>query len=88
MKGAFSFLLGGKEFFIPFGEEIDIVAEKNKILAELEYIKGFLKSVQGKLSNEKFVSGAQSSVVESEKKKEQDALAKIKILSEKLAGFE
>lgn len=88
MKGAFSFVLEGKEFFIPFGEEIDTDAEKDKILAELAYIKGFLKSVQGKLSNERFVSSAPSSVVESEKKKEQDALSTIDILTKKLADLE
>jgi len=87
MKGAFSFVLEGKEFFIPFGEEMDTAAEKDKILAELEYIKGFLKSVQGKLSNEKFVSSAPSSVVESEKKKEQDALSTIDILTKKIADL-
>jgi len=88
MKGAFSFVLEGKEFFIPFGEEIDTEAEKDKILAELAYIKGFLKSVQGKLSNERFVSSAPSSVVESEKKKEQDALSTIDILTKKLVDLE
>jgi len=88
MKGAFSFVLEGKEFFIPFGEEIDTEAEKDKILAELAYIKGFLKSVQGKLSNERFVSSAPSAVVESEKKKEQDALSTIDILTKKLVDLE
>jgi valyl-tRNA synthetase len=87
MKGAFSFVLEGKEFFIPFGDEIDTAAEKDKILVELAYIKGFLKSVQGKLSNERFVSSAPSSVVESEKKKEQDALSTIDILTKKLANL-
>jgi valyl-tRNA synthetase len=87
MKGAFSFVLEGKEFFIPFGDEIDTAAEKDKILVELAYIKGFLKSVQGKLSNERFVSSAPSSVVESEKKKEQDALSTIDILTKKLADL-
>jgi valyl-tRNA synthetase len=87
MKGAFSFVLEGKEFFIPFGEDIDTAAEKDKILAELAYIKGFLKSVQGKLSNERFVSSAPSAVVESEKKKEQDALSTIEILTKKIADL-
>jgi valyl-tRNA synthetase len=87
MKGAFSFVLEGKEFFIPFGEDIDTAAEKDKILAELAYIRGFLKSVQGKLSNERFVSSAPSAVVESEKKKEQDALSTIEILTKKIADL-
>ena len=54
---------------------------------ELNYTKGFLKSVQGKLSNEKFVNGAPEQVLANERKKEADALQKIAILEEKLAGL-
>jgi len=46
-----------------------------------------LRSVRGKLSNEKFVSGAPEQVVENERKKEADALAKIAVLEEKLADL-
>ena len=82
-----SFIVDGIEFYVPFGEAIDLDAEKEKIQEELEYTKGFLKSVQGKLSNEKFVSGAPDQVVANERKKEADALAKIAILEEKLASL-
>jgi valyl-tRNA synthetase len=54
---------------------------------ELNYTKGFLKSVQGKLSNEKFVAGAPEQVLANERKKEADALQKIAVLEEKLAGL-
>jgi len=80
-----NFIVGGNEYFIPFGESIDMEAEKAKMEDELHYTKGFLKSVQGKLKNEKFVSGAPEQVVAIEKKKEADALQKIAILEEKLA---
>ena len=62
-------------------------AEKEKINEELTYTKGFLKSVQKKLQNERFVSNAPEQVVAIEKKKESDALAKIEILEEKLASL-
>ena len=87
IQGAFSFVLDGKEYFIPFGEEVDVEAEKAKLQEEINYTKGFLKSVQGKLSNQNFVGSAPVKVVENEKKKEADALAKLLILEEKLAGF-
>jgi valyl-tRNA synthetase len=51
------------------------------LTAELNYTKGFLKSVQGKLSNEKFVNGAPEKVLANERQKESDALAKLKQLS-------
>lgn len=79
-----SFIVDGIEFYVPFGEAIDLDAEKEKIQEELEYTKGFLKSVQGKLSNEKFVSGAPDQVVANERKKEADALHKIGLLEAKL----
>lgn len=87
VANANSFLVNSNEYFIPFGDTIDLTAEKAKIEEELNYTKGFLKSVQGKLSNEKFVSGAPAQVLENERKKEADALQKITVLEEKLASL-
>jgi valyl-tRNA synthetase len=82
-----SFIVDGMEFFIPFGEQIDLEAEKKKLEEELNYTKGFLKSVQSKLQNEKFMAGAPDAVVANERNKEADALAKISILEEKLRSL-
>jgi valyl-tRNA synthetase len=82
-----SFIVDGMEFFIPFGEQIDLEAEKKKLEEELHYTKGFLKSVQSKLQNEKFMAGAPDAVVSNERNKEADALAKIAILEEKLKSL-
>ena len=82
---SFTFIEQNNEYFIPFGDNIDLDAEKSKIEDELEYAKGSLAIVRKKLSNEKFVNNAPENVVAMEKKKEEDALNKIKILEEKLA---
>lgn len=82
-----TFIVAGNEYFVPFGDSIDLDAEKAKLQEELEYTQGFLKSVQKKLHNEKFVSGAPANVVEIERKKESDALSKIALLEEKLASI-
>lgn len=82
-----SFIVDGNEYFVPFGDSIDVEAEKEKLSEELDYTKGFLKSVQKKLQNERFVSGAPANVVDLERKKEADALDKIAILEEKIAGL-
>lgn len=82
-----SFIVNGNEYFIPFGDSIDMEAEKEKLTEELTYTKGFLSSVQKKLSNEKFVNGAPEQVVAIEKKKADDAMAKIAILEDKLASI-
>lgn len=82
-----SFIVNGNEFFVPFGDSIDLEAEKEKMQEELNYTQGFLKSVQKKLQNEKFVSSAPEQVVAIEKQKEADALAKIAILEDKLGSM-
>ncbi len=84
---AFSFVVGSDEFFIPASENIDIEAEKKKIEDELNYTRGFMKSVEKKLSNEKFVNGAPEQVVAMERKKLADAEAKVKTLEESLASL-
>ena len=50
----------------------------------MKYNLGFLKSVQSKLSNKRFVDNAPESVVKNEMKKEKDTKAKIKMLELKL----
>jgi valyl-tRNA synthetase len=82
-----SFLVNGNEYFVPFGENVDVEGEKEKMEEELEYTKRFLKSVQGKLQNQKFVQNAPDSVVDLERKKEADALNKIAILEDKLSSL-
>lgn len=79
-----SFLVKSNEYFIPMTGEVDVESEKTKILEELTYTRGFLNSVNKKLSNERFVSGAPEQVVAAEKKKATDAEAKIAVLEEKM----
>ncbi|MBI3135662.1 MAG: valine--tRNA ligase [Bacteroidetes bacterium] len=82
---SFSFISKNNEYFIPFGEQVDVGAEKEKLKGELEYAKGSLAIIYKKLHNEKFMAGAPEAVVLSERKKEADVLGKIKILEEKIA---
>ncbi len=88
VEGALTFRVKSNEYFIPMAGAIDVEAEIKKLTEELNYTEGFLKSVQKKLSNERFVSGAPEQVVASEKKKEADALAKIETLKASLASLE
>lgn len=88
VEGAISFMVGRNEYFLPGGEAVDVEEEKQKLKEELEYVKGFLASVEKKLSNEGFIKHAPEQVVEKERKKEADARAKIKVLEEKLEEME
>ena len=87
VSNANSFIVSQNEFFVPFGDTIDVAAEKIKLTEELSYTKGFLKSVQKKLSNERFVGSAPEQVVAGERKKEADAIGKITILEDKIGGM-
>jgi len=84
VSGAYSFLIGKDEFYIALAGNIDVVAETERIYKEIAYLKGFLKSVEAKLSNEKFVANAKPEIVLNEKNKLADAEAKIIILAESL----
>jgi len=87
VEGALSFRVKSNEYFIPITGNINVEEEIAKLTAELDYIKGFLKSVQSKLSNEKFVNGAPEKVIANERQKEADALAKIETIEQSLASL-
>jgi valyl-tRNA synthetase len=82
---ATQFMVRATEFFIPMEGKVDAAKERETILKDIEYQKGFLISVDKKLLNEKFMSSAPPQVVESERKKKADAESKIKSLEENLA---
>jgi valyl-tRNA synthetase len=87
VDGALSYRVKSNEYFIPITGTIDVAAEITKLTEELNYTKGFLKSVEAKLSNEKFVNGAPEKVLEMERKKQADALAKIATIEQSIAGL-
>lgn len=66
-------------------ENINVDAQREQMQKELDYLKGFLQSVDKKLGNERFVQNAKPEVVDIEKKKKQDAEAKIKAIEESLS---
>ena len=83
--GAFPFVVKQFECFIPLSDSIDKEAEKERLIKELDYTQGFMKSVAAKLSNERFVSNAKPEVVAAEQKKMNDAEARIKAIEEALS---
>jgi len=88
IAGAASFMVGNDEFFIVLNENVDLDAEKERLTKELEYLQGFLKSVDAKLNNERFVQNAKPEIIANERNKKADAESKIAIIKESLAGLE
>lgn len=87
IEGAVGFRVLTAEFFVPLTGNINPAEEKERLIKELDYNKGFLKSVQVKLSNERFVANAKPEIIAVERKKESDALQKIKSIEEQLAAL-
>jgi valyl-tRNA synthetase len=80
-----SFRINNLELFIPTDAAEDPEAEKEKLTLELNYTRGFLASVEKKLSNERFVANAPEKVIALERKKAADAKEKIVLLEKNLA---
>jgi len=85
--GAISFMVGTDEFFIPMEETIDPAVECERLKKEKEYLDGFLRSVDAKLSNERFMNNAKPDIIDNELKKKADAEAKLKIIEENLTAL-
>ena len=83
-QGMASFRVNQLEFFIPIDTAIDPEEERKKLTEELKYAKGFLQSVEKKLSNDRFVSNAPEQVIAMERKKAADAQEKITLLEKSL----
>lgn len=87
VNGALTFRAKANEYFVPVTGAVNVEEEIAKLTEELNYNRGFLKSVQAKLANEKFVGSAPEKVVAMERQKEADALAKIATIEQSLASL-
>ena len=82
-----AFMVGTAEFAVPVTGSIDVEEEIKKLEADLEYTRGFLASVDKKLSNERFVANAPEAVVANERKKKADAESKIATMEQALKAL-
>ncbi len=82
---AIAAVIGNDKFYIQSEQPINIANQKDDLEKELQHQKGFLISVEKKLSNEKFVANAKPEVLQLEQKKKADALNRIKAIEESLA---
>jgi valyl-tRNA synthetase len=85
VPGTINVVIGKHKFFIESENAGSESTQKEQLLKDLEYLEGFLRSVQKKLHNENFLKSAKPQVIEIERKKESDAEQKIKAIKESLA---
>jgi len=85
-QGAISIVVQTDKLYIESNaENVDSGLQRDQMEKELDYLKGFLVSVEKKLGNERFVNNAKPEVIDNERKKQADALAKIKAIEESLS---
>lgn len=85
IAGSMAIVVQTEKIYILSHAEVNAEVQKDKMLEELNYLKGFLVSVDKKLNNEKFVQNAKPEIIANERKKQSDAEAKIKTLEESLS---
>ena len=86
--GWMCFLSGNSKYFVNVGKHMDVEAEKERLLKEKAQAEGFMKGVEKKLGNKKFVDNAPAQVVEREKKKQADGAERLRIIRESLEELE
>ena len=83
-ENSVDFLAQTDKYFLVINKEIDVEAERTKLMADLEYAKGFVVKLEKKLSNERFVNNAPEQVVANERKKLADNQEKVRLIEESL----
>ncbi len=87
IENAISVVIGNDKFYVESEQPLNTGSQKDDLIKDLDHQKGFLLSVEKKLSNEKFVANAKPEVLALEQKKKADALSRIKAIEESLAGL-
>lgn len=80
-------VINGIEIFIPLDGLVDTDKERERLSKEIQNLEGYLKGLNAKLSNKKFVENAPKEIVKVEKEKLEEAEEKVKKLKEQLSQF-
>lgn len=87
VPGCITLVIQKDKFYLGTETALDTTAQKAALTKDLEYLKGFLASVEKKLSNERFVQNAKAEAVDAERQKKADAEAKIAVIEESLKSL-
>lgn len=84
MEQCINIVVNADKLYIQSEVEIDYSIQVEKLTQELAHLERFLVSIEKKLNNKRFVENAKKEIVDLEKKKQADTLAKIASLKESL----
>ena len=82
-----SYMVGVCKLFVALEGMVNVEQELEKLKQDLAYQQKFLAGVRAKLSNEKFVAHAPQAVIDTEKKKEADALSRIEAIEASIKTY-
>jgi valyl-tRNA synthetase len=84
-SSSLTIVVGKEKIHIETHIEVDATAQKEKLLKDLEYLKGFLNTIDKKLSNDRFAQNAKAEVIELERKKKADTEEKIRAIEQSIS---
>ena len=84
-SSSLTIVVGKEKIYIETDIEVDVAAQKEKLLKDLDYLKGFLNTIDKKLSNDRFVQNAKAEVIGLERKKKADAEEKIRAIEQSIS---
>ncbi|MBE7169515.1 MAG: valine--tRNA ligase [Williamsia sp.] len=87
VPGAIAVVSGKDTLYLQTDRPLDTTGQRDNLLKEIDYLKGFITIIDKKLGNERFIQNAKPEVVELERRKRSDAETKIKVIEESLAGL-
>ena len=87
-ENAVTTVVDNAKIFIPFGDLVDIAAEKERLTKEKEHLISEIKRVEGKLNNAGFVAKAPQKVVDEERAKGEKYKEMLEKVEESLKNLE
>lgn len=88
VPGSISAVIGKDKIYLQTSQAFDTAGQRDALQKEIDYLRGFLQSVNKKLSNERFTQSAKPEVITLEQRKKEDAEMKIRVLEESLAALQ
>ncbi|MEO6189070.1 MAG: valine--tRNA ligase [Saprospiraceae bacterium] len=79
-----SFIGMRHKYYVLMPITIDVQAEKQRLLKDIEYAQGFVGSIEKKLSNDRFRTNAPGALIEKELRKLEDGRIRLQSLKESL----
>ena len=87
-KTTLTLVVNNDTIYLQTDKKMDVTGQLEKLTKDLQYLNGFLISIDKKLSNDKFVQNAKPEVIAMERKKKEDAEIKIETIRQSIVSLQ